>query len=349
MGIESVLKIGGKALTQVTKKAYVKPMCEVKTVESIGLKMGQLERTSIEINPSQKIKSLQARLECVLKSPHCEMPDYMKLIPEDASQEEVITYLQKMFQESKFFSRESTCEMLYGKNFEFARMMDELSGKASESISKRKSFKDVLKQIATGYSKETTINENLDRFGSGIYRGGEADPPLAMAGLKLRFPYGTRYGDDLYKDYAERLSKNLRNRTSPYKNFKLTRSALPDEPVYCYKMIHPYPEEVVQNMGIISERYKIFQDLVKEYRKTGKLTANQKKQANDIISEIYYLMSNTCPFERGSNGINDILMRSQYSALGINMPHVKKGVGLDLEAFCMDLNEYKMKWNSFFE
>ena len=31
------------------------------------------------------------------------------------------------------------------------------------------------------------------------------------------------------------------------------------------------------------------------------------------------------------------------------MPHIKKGVGLDLEAFCMNLDEYKLKWNSFFE
>lgn len=49
MGIESVLKIGGKALTQVAKKAYVKPMCEVKTLESIGLKMGQLTGDVVQI------------------------------------------------------------------------------------------------------------------------------------------------------------------------------------------------------------------------------------------------------------------------------------------------------------
>ena len=56
-----------------------------------------------------------------------------------------------------------------------------------------------------------------------------------------------------------------------------------------------------------------------------------------------------CPFYRGSSGISDILMRSQYAALGISKPHIKQGVGLDLEAFCMNLNEYKIKWNNFFE
>ena len=65
--------------------------------------------------------------------------------------------------------------------------------------------------------------------------------------------------------------------------------------------------------------------MVKAYNKTGKLTIEQRAQADDIISEIYYLMANTCPFKRGSNGISDVLMRSQYSALGINMPHVKNG------------------------
>ena len=39
MGIVSVLEIGGKALTQVAKKTYVKPMCEVYTLESLGLKI----------------------------------------------------------------------------------------------------------------------------------------------------------------------------------------------------------------------------------------------------------------------------------------------------------------------
>ena len=118
MGIVSVLEIGGKALTQVAKKTYVKLVCEVYTLESLGLKIKPLTgaKDLVEINPAQKIKSLQARLEGVLRSPHCEMPNYMKLIPENANEEEIITNLQKMFQASKFFSRVSTCEMMYGKN-----------------------------------------------------------------------------------------------------------------------------------------------------------------------------------------------------------------------------------------
>ena len=351
MVIASVLKIGGKALTQVTKKTYVKPMCEIRTLESLGLKIKPLTgaKDLAEINPAQKIKSLQARLEGVLRSPHCKMPNYMKLIPENANEEEIIANLQKMFQESKFFSRVSTCEMAYGKNFEFARMMSELSEKTTESISKGKSLKDVLKQIAKGYSKDTTINKELtNRIGkSGIYRGSHTKPIKYIKDVGRVDDYVTGYGtagvEDGYSAYIKRLKSSL-GRTSPYKDFTLTNI----QPLDCV-MHHPFHEEVAKNMDIISERYKIFQDLVKAYNKTGKLTIEQRAQADDIISEIYYLMANTCPFKRGSNGISDVLMRSQYSALGINMPHVKNGVGLDLEAFCFELKDYQRNWRAFFE
>ena len=56
-----------------------------------------------------------------------------------------------------------------------------------------------------------------------------------------------------------------------------------------------------------------------------------------------------CTYSRGSNGIADIFMRSMYKELGIDMPALKPGVSLDLEAFCLDLNDYKKKWRSFFE
>ena len=43
MELGSVLQVGGKVLTQVAKKAYVKSICEIKTLESSGLKLGPLK------------------------------------------------------------------------------------------------------------------------------------------------------------------------------------------------------------------------------------------------------------------------------------------------------------------
>lgn len=347
MGIKSILILGKKGLTQVNK-TYVKALNEVRSIGSLGLKMKPLTRTNFEINPVQKIKSLQKRLENVLLSEHCKMPDYMSYIPKNSTKEETTQLLIQMFEDSKFFSRVSTCELQYGKNFAFAKMMSKLSKESVKSISNQKSFKEVLKQIARGYSKETSINPNfINRIGkSGIYRGNATKPPKIIDGYGRSDSYVTGYGDmgikDGYKDYVERLTSNLNNRVSPYKNFTLTKRV--EE-----TMLHPYHEEVSKNMDIIADRYKTYQKLVADYKKTGKLSLEQRKQADNIISEIYYLMANTCPFRRGSNGISDILMRSQYSALGINMPHIKKGVGLDLEAFCFELKDYQKNWKSFFE
>ena len=287
------------------------------------------------------IKSLQKSLIGVLESEHCPMPDFMKLIPENASEQEIITFLQKMFHESKFFSRVSTCEIAYGKNFEFAHLMSEICDNATGAISRGKSFDEVLDQIAKGYSKETTINTTqTERIGkSGIYRGSHTKPAnyLEVDGIKLfrldiyETGYGVSGAHDGYKAYVKRLDNTL-SRTSPYEDFTLTK-IIPSNP----SMRHPYHDEVAKNMDIISERYM------------SEIIENERIQADNIISEIYYLVANTCPFQRGSNGISDVLMRSQYSALGIDMPHVKSGVGLDLEAFCMDLKDYQMKWKTFFE
>lgn len=222
----------------------------------------------------------------------------------------------------------------------------------SEAIKKEKPFEEVISSIAKNYSKaewkslEGAYGET--RLKSGIYRGNHSGKFIAT-GEKMR-TWGplTGYGgrgagkNGGYPDYVKRLEKTGENITPPYNNFTLTKTR-------DWFMFHPNDYEVTRNMAIISERYKIFQDLVKEYNKTGRLTSEQKAQADDIISEIYYLMANTCPFKRGSNGICDVLMRSQYSALGINMPHVKPDVGLDLEAFCFELGDYKANWRAFFE
>lgn len=322
-------------------------------INTAGLRLEpNLECDVVQIN---KIKVAKDKLTAVLQSDYCAMPDFMERIPKNASEEETVRLLLQLFEESKFFSRVSTCEEMYGKNFEFAKMMSELCKKSTQAIHDGKSFEEVLIQIAEGYSKETTINTKyLTRISeSGRPRWKNIKPPEYIMDDIRCDTYGTLYGIEgealHYKEYFERLNKNLHNRLSPYKNFTLTRGATSKDFCYPETMVHPYPENIQKNIEIISERYRIYQKLLNEYKTNGCLTLEQKKQSDNIISEIYYLIANTCPFQRGSNGITDVLMRSQYSALGINKPHIKKGIGLDLEAFCMNLDEYKLKWNDFFE
>ena len=344
VGLNIFVRRGGKKV--ISYLCYTKPPKTPINFESIKY-APTLEKDVVQID---KVKGIKDKLTSVLSSEYCEIPNFIAQIPKGASKEEKLKILSKMFEDSKFFSRVSTCEEMYGKNFEFAEMMSKLSKETSQTITEGKPLEDVLKQISSGYYKT--------KPGSGVYRGNNNLPDTieTIYGTFARMDgCTTRYGDSCwgaYEEYVQRLDKYLANKVTPYKRFTLTRNPTTEERgwgLFNQVMVHPYPEEVVKNMEIISERYKVYQKLVNEYKLSGNLSLKQKKQADNIISEIYYLMANTIPFERGSNGISDVLMRSLYSALGMSKPHVRKGVGLDLEAFCMNLDEYKIKWNSFFE
>ena len=138
-----------------------------------------LTKDTVQID---KVKVLKEQLKNVLSSKYCQLPDIESLIPKNTSRVEKEKILKELFEESKFFSRVSTCEAQYGKNFEFAKIMSNLRDKASASITDGKSFTEVLKQIANGYSKETTINTSMKkRIGkSGIYRGSFTRPPKVI-------------------------------------------------------------------------------------------------------------------------------------------------------------------------
>ena len=300
-----------------------------------------------------EISRLTEQLENVLHGEsYFPVSNWKEFITQNTNANENIKQLQELFECSKFFSRVPTNERRYGKNFNFAFMAKALCQKAAKSMLDGDSFENVLKLISSGYAKENKINtgiyENRYRISkTGVFRGDNLPPRYEGANRCDNFVGGygkNTYGYE-YAAYVKRLNENLNDRISPYEKFTLTKKVPGDEHI----LVFPYHEEVPLNMKIIEKRYEIYKSILKEYKRTGILKTEQVTQADKIISEIYFLMANTCPYYRGSNGICDILMRSQYAALGINKPHIKYGVGLDLEAFCMNLEEYKLKWNSFFE
>ena len=233
------------------------------------------------------------------------------------------------------------CEKRFGKNFDFAIMANNLSEKVTKLINEGINLENILKQIEPDYTNNTDKYREKGLFYNTGYRGvstgndpsDDAITPIAK----------DTYGENYYKRFAD----STNNRIPPHYGFTPTK-------IFMYKswrgwLQHPNSEQVDKNMKIIYERYKIFQSIVEKYQKTKVLDQNEIGYADDIIAEIYYLMANTCPFGHGTNGICDILMRGQYAALGINKPHIKYGVSLDLEAFCMNLDEYKLEWKNFFE
>lgn len=295
------------------------------------------------ISSTTRIKYLTKRLEDVLYSQtkvDC-LSNYKQFVPKDASPAKKIKTLEFLFQCSKFFSRMSLCEKRFGKNFDFAIMANNLFEKVTKLINEGINLENILKQIEPDYTNNTDKYREKRLFYHTGYRGVSAGNDPSDDAI-------TPFDKDTYgENYHKRFTDNINNRIPPHYGFIPTK-------IFMYtswqgRLQHPNSEQVDNNMKIVSVRYKIFQSIVEKYQKTKVLNASEREQADKIIAEMYYLMANTCPFHHGTNGICDILMRGQYAALGINKPHIKYGVSLDLEAFCMNLDEYKLEWKNFFE
>ena len=275
------------------------------------------------------------------------------IIPENASPEQIKNILADLNSSSKFFSRVAANEERYGKNIKWAHEMDVISRSASYLISQGASYDTVMNHIAIMYKNydiATTLDSNIGvsdrrRF-SGESREYIPDSDFANA---TGFSAVTQFNkEDSYNEYYDRFMKLLnKKRQPPYPDVELTQISF----VYGYGnlMGHPRNSSVEATMSYVKERYEEMTPLFEKAGRGEALTPQEIALAHDKIAEMYFLMANAMPYSRGSNGIADIFMRSMYKELGIDMPALKPGVSLDLEAFCLDLNDYKKKWRSFFE
>ena len=272
-----------------------------------------------------------------------------EIIPPNATPKEIKSILDSINESSKFFARTASNEGEYGKNIQWASKMNDISNGAEYLIKNGKEFDDVLGYIAReyrGYDTATSLETNHSqrndrRLASGKYRGDDNPDDNFVT------PFD---GTDSYSEYFTRLIKVKSPRKPPYDDMTLTQiEYYPQYDKNFGRMIHPENKYVEPALNHVRERYQELQPFIDKVKSGQQLSKQDVKLANEKIAEIYFLMANSMPYERGSNGISDILMRSLYKSLGIEQPALKHGVSLDLEAFCMDLNEYKKKWSSFFE
>ena len=271
------------------------------------------------------------------------------IIPEDASPSDIQNILTSINESSKFFARTSVNESKYGKNIQWASKMNDISDGASFLMSNGNDFDNVLGFIAEEYHSFDTAStlgtnnatRSTRRVASGKYRGDDAPEGYYQT------PF---FKDGDYSEYFDRFVRASGTRKSPYDDMELTQIMYSKEVSGGRGvMYHPANKYVEAGMQHIREKYNELQPLFDKVKSGQNLSKSDINIINDKISEIYFLMANTMPYQRGSNGISDILMRSIYKRFGINQPAVKHGVSLDLEAFCMDIDLYKQKWNSFFE
>ncbi len=271
-----------------------------------------------------------------------------KLFTSDMTDVRRIEVLNEMNEASKFFARTTINEQRYGKNFNWARQMNEISSDATAEIISGKSGSEVLEFIAQRYGH----GDNRD--GSGVLR--IYDENLEGSGENGYITPYNRF--DAYPEYYERFSARAFDynnvnaerirRTSPYDDIELTTFHVNSRTMQG-TMYHGNSKCIDPCMTHIDRIQTDLQPLIDKVQRGEALTPQEITTAHNKISEAYFLLANTVPYLRGTNGICDVYMRSMYQALGIDMPALKRGVSLDLESFCYDLPDYQRNWLSFFE
>lgn len=232
----------------------------------------------------------------------------------------------------------------YGKNREWAGNVIKTTDNAVNLIRKNVAFENVLRFITAGIiSANRKTLDAAKKEHSGVLRvfrdgwkfGSEWN------GRDLWTPYGTSK-TIRYNSYADRFDEvYTKPLTKPYDDVELTRPIRQDDT----KALLHCDEKFIDN------GFKHFSRLYEEFQRYTKLDVKQEHLAgiNDCIAETRWLLAHITPWERGSDAISNVFMRAMYKAIGVKTFPLAKGVSLDLEAYCTELEEYKRKFAGYFE
>jgi hypothetical protein len=88
--------------------------------------------------------------------------------------------------------------------------------------------------------------------------------------------------------------------------------------------------------------------IIPKYLKTA-ATTGDLSEINDTMAEIRWILAHATPWLRGSDAISNVFMRAMYKAIGIKSFPIKRGISLDLEAYCTELKDYKENFTNYFD
>ena len=253
--------------------------------------------------------------------------NWLKLIPENCTKEKANEIVQTIYESVNTIQRLDSIN--FKENGNWALKNKTIIDCTTRDIIAGEGFIKVLKDIGKGYGGISKNNK--------LKRGYPRISPMMSTPC-----------DDLnYREYQKCFNKyaNIK-RKSPFPDIELTQIYSLDDYLV---MFHPQKDNIDKVLEHAKENYTSVMKYVQKRVNGEKLNIEELKTAEDNIAQIHFLVTNALPFERGTAGIANILTRSMYKALGIDLPAVKHNVALDLEAFCQPLEEYKKNWNNFFE
>lgn len=224
----------------------------------------------------------------------------------------------------------------YGKDSKWANEVIKVADAAVFTMRNDGTGEAVLNQITRGVSSANRSSSELGkRIKSGILRT-ERDNWLSVDDTDLK----TCYITPRYSGYAERLDNIYKKPLdAPFNNIAMSR------PVEYQDIFHSGAIFVNNSLDYVFELYK---KIFPRFSENG-IKKENLNEVNDVIAEIRWLLAHATPWLRGSDAISNVFMRAMYKAVGVKTYPPAKGVSFDLEAYCLNLNEYKKKFVTFFE
>lgn len=231
----------------------------------------------------------------------------------------------------------------YGKNRVWAKSVKSTTDTAVNLIRKDTTLENILKFISAGIRKANLqCSENAKIVHSGILRT-KRDGWLCHSDWS-GCVFWTNYSDvPRYKTYKMKLDEIANKKlTNPYNDIELTIPIIEENGRY---LKHCGEKYIDNGLKHIAEIYGHF----KQNFNSKEINNSQMKDVNSDIAEIRWILAHVMPWERGSDAISNIFMRAMYKSIGIKSYPLKKGISLDLEAFCTELKDYKAKFPQYFE
>ena len=235
----------------------------------------------------------------------------------------------------------------YGKNQGWATIVRSIADGAAIRIQQVNTSDEVLSYIATGVKGANCLTQDLNkRTHSGVLRTTRKGYGKAgeWEGVELITPLVKQY-----KSYIPRLKPLEKTPIkSPFYDIdvaKVETSRPKDD--YDYLIVHPTDKKVNNALDRVGGKFfNLKRNFISKPQNVTELTL---PEINSDIAEIRWIMAQSMPWERGSDAISNVFMRSLYKSMGIKSYPIKEGISLDLEAFCTPLSEYKNNFSTYFE
>ena len=242
------------------------------------------------------------------------------------------------FQKKDFFVQISG----YGTNSEWAKEVKNTADSAVNFMREDLDFESILRYITDGIKRANRFTRELKkRLYTGVLRTKRKDWHSYDEHEILITPYGKN--NSMYKGYKDRFDRTvLYPLKNPYTNLSLTR---PQHDFHLGKILsHPDSIYINDSLDLVRDLYK---GIHKKYIEK-EVVESDLPDINNTIAEIRWILAHATPWKRGSDAISNTFIRSIYKAIGIKTYPLKRGVSLDLEAYCTNLDEYKKNFSSYF-